>query len=291
MFAQEQLKTLNVAELKQLLLLDRIGNHPPPIEEDEHGKVIDSGWKPLTAQDIVDRGGIYPEQMARVLEEVIREYLPLAEQFKGISFEPHQTAEQRERDYKLSEALGDVCFAIFSLADFHTVDSPVLLKECILSQNRNIRKNAIFSYAMIAGAEAIPYFRELIKDGHFSGRWVYFVFYLRLEEIALKFNNTNKAADFEKFITFLKELEDSEYPLPTVNVTPQDNTEKTNDNPLNTPLPESPPSIFVDATEQPAQDTPPPKLEKTSANKNIFGFIFVVLLAIIGGMVVWSKKS
>jgi hypothetical protein len=199
MFAQEQQKSWSDAELKEIILAMFCTDHTPPIENDENGNPIER-YRP-TIQDVANKLEITPEQMARVVEEMIRERLPVVEKNED-NFATYMAKLQFE-----------VCIPM--LETFHNANSLALLKECALLEDKTIRDTAIMSYAAIAGADSIPFLREALAEGRIKLRWH---FDRRLEEIATRLREKNNIEDADKFIAFINEKITPEHKNPTENI-------------------------------------------------------------------------
>jgi len=224
MFAQEQPVQVNDAQLKDAILFTLLPisinlNH----DYDENGNLR----RPIpTVEQIAKRNNIPHEQMTRVLEEMVRERLLAINNGKG---------SHRE-----------VSLLVRAMQTFHGPNTIALLRECMATprepMNDNIFYDAVQTYLVIEGAEAIPFLREAIaKRGsqpiheeilkfHKNVTGLHFTSAAQppqgeIQKAVIRHIQENKTADADKLMVFLKELgipEPQEPPKPTNDVTQKD---------------------------------------------------------------------
>lgn len=181
--AQEEQKTISDKELKNIIPDALCDWHMPPMDE-----VIQTGWRPPTIQDVANWHKVPPEQMASVLEEIIRERLPIL--------------EKREDNNMTRRTATQARTCISALEVFHSANTLALLKECVLSSDGSIRDNAVISYVTIARATSIPFIQRAFAEGRVNNSWLV---YTRVEDVIAELKKENKTADVERFSVFLKD--------------------------------------------------------------------------------------
>ena len=233
---------------------------------------LDDGIPPIMnrTEDLLLRYDISKERIAKILEEMIREELPVVE------------AKPLERDDFVFDAIYLNNY-INDLAIFHNANTLALLKECVMSKDSGVRFAAVRAYVSIAGAESIPFVREFLAGDRLSVGVRYSLVEEFLPKIYLRLRAENKTADAEKFMELLKE-----FGIPEPQEPPK--VEEPTHSITTPPNPEPTPLTIIDEAEQPIQKIPPEQPEKPSTTKTFLWLSVIALLAIIGGGVVWWKK-
>jgi len=221
--AQEQ--KIDDVELEEIIFRQLCSGRAPNMGLDENGNLTQFPPRP-TAEGIAKMYSIPHEQMTRVLEKMIRENLPVINNGKG-----------KTRNV---EPL------IKALQTFHNFNTIALLKECMATPREPMRDSifydAVQTYLVIEGAEAIPFLREAIaKRGSQPVPEETLKFYQnvmglqftsaaqpprdQMQKAVIRHIQENKTANSEELMSFLKELgipEPQEPPKPTNDVTKKD---------------------------------------------------------------------
>jgi len=268
-------KPLNLIMLTAVIITATAQEQLPPIDDatirgyirDYSCGHLDEGIPPIInrTEDLLLRYDISKERMARILEEMIQEELLI------IEAKPFDYDEIIYDSVYLSNYIND-------LEIFHNANTLALLKECAMSKEEGVRYRAVNVYVLIAGAESIPLVREVLTDGRIKSRYSFIKEFL--PETVARLKDEGKTADAEKFMAFLKELEQQEPSKPTEIP------------PTTTPPPQPEPTTptITNETAQPIQETPPEQPEKTSINSNSLWFVVITLFAAISGVAIWKKK-
>jgi len=169
----------------KMYILDAYDGHQEPIEHGEDGNEIIVPRKP-TAREIAKKYDVSDERMARVLEEMIRERLPLLTNKK--------TGGYGSPMFVLGGLMG--CLEVFQ-----STNTLALLKECAVSINRYVRYHAIKSYVAIAGTEAMPSLLKVLEAKHFQTEQG--DFYKLLEESVADLTEKKRNDDAEKLLIFM----------------------------------------------------------------------------------------
>ena len=118
----------------------------------------DSDFDPEYIPKFAERNGVSSEQMTTVVEDIVREGI-VFRNTTGI-----HTNSQRRMEYVASPhyRLGNpMCLLRF----FHGTNTVAILQESILGGKEYASSGAIMVYVEIAGAESLPFFREIISTG------------------------------------------------------------------------------------------------------------------------------
>lgn len=201
--AQEQQRRMDGGTLKKIILDELCSGHRPPIQRDANNNVIP--YHRPTAQDIANWHNVSAEQMANILEEMLRENLSAFEKIP----EPNPEDWDARGIYN-GAALG-VFPLIRALQTFHGADTIDLLKKSIMVNHNLISDNAIETYVVIDGVKSFPFFREVIKsEGLNQGQRNRII--QRLQGTITKLAEKKQAADVEQFDAFLREMKQTEKP-------------------------------------------------------------------------------
>ena len=185
MIAQE--KPISDEELKKNLVVIFGDDHAPPLEYDENGDLI--VYPEPSMDDSQNDHGISSERMTRIIEEIIRERLPLLPEAKG---------------YKYVNLALEISGAARSLLTYHGPDTLALLKECVQTKNELICRSAIETYITLQEGEgdSVSFLREATEK-----KCLYHKYLLRqfLEKIITTLKEKKKDEVVESYHVFLLE--------------------------------------------------------------------------------------
>ena len=201
--AQEQ--QLDDNALKGVILRELCSWHMPEIVRDENNNIIPYHFP--TAQDIVNEYNIPVERMTSILEEMIKENLAIFEKTP----KPNPNVyDPKARDTYLTAA-GNVSPLIEALSTFHNANTIALLHKCILVENADIFIEAMKIYIIIAGADSLPFLREVFTTKIINPKDITY-FEDSMQVAVEKLREENKVADAEQITIFLNEMKQAEQP-------------------------------------------------------------------------------
>ena len=313
--AQEQPNLMDDGKLKNLILTKLCDGHVPPEMVDENGNLIIE-TRP-TAGSLAKEHNISAERMVRMLEEIIRERFPIIE--KGESNDTTRMARYETRT------------CVTMLGEFPNTRTLELLKEFAKSKEISVCGGAIKTYVSIVREDSIPYLREVFSEGRVPIGWAIYNLFNDIIFKLKEENKTTEVEKILTFLQERMEVESDYFHIRKLdeilcaNVKGYDKSvqrqnaldrakveeakvenerQKFNEqakefvNNLRKQevgakiSNESPPSpIITDETEHPCQETPSKQPEKTSSIKIILWCTVITLLAVIGSVVAWRKKS
>jgi len=185
MIAQEHL--YNDEQMKRFIIMFFCDGHAPPLKYDENGNFIP--YKVATALDWANGNKIPHERMLKLIEEIIRERLPI---LRGVEDEKYDLLEE-------------VIAAIELLKIFHGPNTLALLKECAQIKDSWISLSIAETYILIQEEEgdSISFLKELKETNNFPDKYAFCLF---IEDIIADLKEKNKNEAVENYLAFLLDL-------------------------------------------------------------------------------------
>jgi len=156
----------------------------------------DPEYRFTTIQDIADKHKASPEQMTRVLEELVREELSTLEKAQGVE---KQVCE------------GFISTLVQQFSHFHGPDTPALVKECALIFGD---RSTVEDYITLSGGggDSVFLLRDFIARGD-TKDFDRYPLYERLGNFIPQLTGKGQTADVDKILAFMKEMIQTEQGL------------------------------------------------------------------------------
>ena len=147
-------------------------------------------WERSETIGDIQKFGISQEQIAKALEGIIRERLPMIDEIYSNEGESYPAYEK---------ARGLIQHPMKMLLEFNRADTLALLKECTLSKSRYVQSEAIQTYLNIAGGDSAPFLQGLLGEGGMEISRLCEVLRPQINQ----FKGKGRVADAEKLNIFL----------------------------------------------------------------------------------------
>ena len=256
--AKEQQSAVTDANIRGVLL-ELSDPHEPPFDENDEPTGLD---RIVVLQNYIDNTKIPLERMARILEDMIRERLPLLEKL------PDDPARVEYGNNPIF-----VYNLINKLKVCHGTNTLALLKECAMCEDSNIRRNAAESYIYVTqgGDDGIQFLRDFFAKENTPDSDKYYLIHWGLKNGVIKrLKEKNKTDEVMKLEAFIREVE-------TGKIVEDEKLPVKKDAPI------APPPT-IEAPEKPATE---PDAQSPSRT---WLWVIGVCVVIIGGMAVRRKK-